>query len=336
MMNQMMAETLTIGTAHKAALPGWPAAGKTGTSRKISATPGSSATPRILSPASGSAMTTARRPSTSPAAACRWRSGAASCAARIRACRSQACPALQRRRFVLRIVRQRSSPDACAADRVHAAGGMGRLRARTTWQRQSRRLAAEQSVRPPELVFTTPARSTARVASQRPSVTKPIVATPPRAARRFDPGTSRPARRTPRHALLNETKQRRGSAGAFGKRRHRAGDALRQHHAKAGEIDRHRQYQRQRRTSDRTRPPPPCASPPARRRSRAESEHAVEPEPHDQPRRQRRAGHIADRAKREGNTEIKRREAVEILQHEGRAGNPGEQIRHSSPRQWPR
>jgi len=33
MMNQMMSETLTIGTAHKAALPGWPAAGKTGTSQ---------------------------------------------------------------------------------------------------------------------------------------------------------------------------------------------------------------------------------------------------------------------------------------------------------------
>ncbi len=33
MMNQMMQETLTIGTAHKAALPGWPAAGKTGTSQ---------------------------------------------------------------------------------------------------------------------------------------------------------------------------------------------------------------------------------------------------------------------------------------------------------------
>jgi penicillin-binding protein 1A len=29
----MMEETLTIGTAHKAALPGWPAAGKTGTSQ---------------------------------------------------------------------------------------------------------------------------------------------------------------------------------------------------------------------------------------------------------------------------------------------------------------
>jgi penicillin-binding protein 1A len=33
MMNTMMAETLIIGTAHKAALPGWPAAGKTGTSQ---------------------------------------------------------------------------------------------------------------------------------------------------------------------------------------------------------------------------------------------------------------------------------------------------------------
>jgi len=32
-MNEMMAQTLTIGTAHKATLPGWPAAGKTGTSQ---------------------------------------------------------------------------------------------------------------------------------------------------------------------------------------------------------------------------------------------------------------------------------------------------------------
>ena len=33
MMNMMMKETLTTGTAHKAALPGWAAAGKTGTSQ---------------------------------------------------------------------------------------------------------------------------------------------------------------------------------------------------------------------------------------------------------------------------------------------------------------
>ncbi len=35
MMNAMMRETLTIGTAHKADLPGWPAAGKTGTSQEF-------------------------------------------------------------------------------------------------------------------------------------------------------------------------------------------------------------------------------------------------------------------------------------------------------------
>jgi len=33
MMNEMMTQTLTVGTAHKASLPGWPAAGKTGTSQ---------------------------------------------------------------------------------------------------------------------------------------------------------------------------------------------------------------------------------------------------------------------------------------------------------------
>ncbi len=35
MMNAMMRETLTMGTAHKAELPGWPAAGKTGTSQEF-------------------------------------------------------------------------------------------------------------------------------------------------------------------------------------------------------------------------------------------------------------------------------------------------------------
>ena len=35
MMNTMMQQTLTIGTAHKAALFGWPAAGKTGTSQEF-------------------------------------------------------------------------------------------------------------------------------------------------------------------------------------------------------------------------------------------------------------------------------------------------------------
>src|SRR4029077_19229521 len=35
MMNAMMQETLLVGTARKAELPGWPAAGKTGTSQEF-------------------------------------------------------------------------------------------------------------------------------------------------------------------------------------------------------------------------------------------------------------------------------------------------------------
>ena len=76
MMNTMMQETLTIGTAHKATLPAGRRPARPARHR-ISATPGSLATPRSWSPASGSAMTTVRRPKRSPAAACRPRSGAA-------------------------------------------------------------------------------------------------------------------------------------------------------------------------------------------------------------------------------------------------------------------
>ena len=92
-----------------------------------------------------------------------------------------------------------------------------------------------------------------------------------------------------RHALLDEAEQRGGRAGALGKRRHRAGDRLRQHHAEAGEIDRHRQDQRERPRSRpsataATMPSPPSAqaqapmpimpSSPSRVTSRADS---VEP-----------------------------------------------------------
>ena len=61
MMNQMMQETLTTGTARKAAPPASRPPARPAPARII-ATPGSSATPAIWSPASGSAMTTIRRP----------------------------------------------------------------------------------------------------------------------------------------------------------------------------------------------------------------------------------------------------------------------------------
>ena len=60
---------------------------------RIAATPGSSATRAISSPASGSATTTVRRPKRPRAAICRWRSGRATCASRMRASRRSRCRA---------------------------------------------------------------------------------------------------------------------------------------------------------------------------------------------------------------------------------------------------
>ncbi len=61
MMNAMMHETLATGTARKAELRRLARRGQDRHRRRISATPGSSATPAISSPASGSATTTTRR-----------------------------------------------------------------------------------------------------------------------------------------------------------------------------------------------------------------------------------------------------------------------------------
>ena len=77
MMNVMMHEALVSGTARHAELPGWLAAGKTGTSQDYRDA-WFIGTRRISSPGSGSAMTIIRRPTRRPAAACRSRSGAGS------------------------------------------------------------------------------------------------------------------------------------------------------------------------------------------------------------------------------------------------------------------
>ena len=59
MMNAMMHETFVIGTASKAEIPGWEARRQDRHHARISAMPGSSASPATSSPASGSATTTA-------------------------------------------------------------------------------------------------------------------------------------------------------------------------------------------------------------------------------------------------------------------------------------
>ena len=85
MMNAMMRETLRVGTAQqgRSCRNGRPPARPA--PARISATPGSSATPPISSPGSGSATTIPRRRAAPPAAACRSTSGPASCAAPTRA-----------------------------------------------------------------------------------------------------------------------------------------------------------------------------------------------------------------------------------------------------------
>ena len=91
MMNTMMRETLQIGTAQKAQLAGWPAAGKTGTSQDFRDAWFIGYTGHLVTGVwlgnDDSSPTKKKR----PAAACRWKSGPASCAAPIRAWRSPPC-----------------------------------------------------------------------------------------------------------------------------------------------------------------------------------------------------------------------------------------------------
>ena len=107
----------------------------------------------------------------------------------------------------------------------------------------------------------------ARVEIHSTSVAQPIAATAAASGQALDPSSAsdhRPAQR--RRALLHEAEQRGGRARALRKRRHRAGDRLRQHHAEAGEIERHRQHQRGGGGQARARPPSPCRArrPPSR------------------------------------------------------------------------
>ena len=110
-----------------------------------------------------------------------------------------------------------------------------------------------------------------------------------------------------RQDLLHETEQRRRRAGAIGKRHQRTGDRLRQHHAETGEIDRDRQHQRPRRGQTERQRRRHAEAADGQQYS-AKPNNAIESDPHHQPRRNRRTDHIADRAEREGDAEIKRRQ----------------------------
>ena len=105
MMNEMMAQTLTIGTAHKAALPGWPAAGKTGTSQDFRDAWFIGYTAHLVTGVwLGNDDGTPTKKVTG--GGCQWKSGAVSCAAPTKACRSPPCPARRRRRVLRAVQRQ--------------------------------------------------------------------------------------------------------------------------------------------------------------------------------------------------------------------------------------
>ena len=93
MMNAMLEQTLL--DRHREARPTCRAGRRRArpAPARITATPGSSATPASSSPASGSAMTIIRRPKRPRAPICRWKSGAATCATRSRAWWWRDCPA---------------------------------------------------------------------------------------------------------------------------------------------------------------------------------------------------------------------------------------------------
>ena len=221
-------------------------------------------------------MTTARRPSMSPAAACRWKSGAASCATRIRACRSPRFRAPAAAVFA-GLVRRQCTP-ARETDRGRAPPGADPVGQQSPTARSAsldgwllnnlfgrRRISAWRR-----------ARAQPRVAIHNTSVAQPIAATPAANGQALVPSIA--DHRTDIAATLCCTKPSNGRPRrALRKWRHGAGDRLRQHHAEAGEIDRHRQNERRRPRSSRP-DRHDHANPAGGNAQAAEAQNAVEPE----------------------------------------------------------
>ena len=309
MMNQMMAETLTIGTAHKAALPGWPAAGKTGTSQDFRDAWFIGYTAHLVTGVwLGNDDGTPTKHVTGGGLPVeiwsRFMRGAhqgvpvASLPGRPAAASSRDCSATARGRHRPR--RCNRLPPRARPRPEPAASTAGCLTVSSAAVSASRRGGSP------------------RVASQSSNVANPIAATPSASGQALARGTIRPPRRTPpprSAAKIRTATTRRRPARETASSRRRCPAAApcrgRQDRPPSGS------------TSDMEDASPSAtaatiAKPAGSAGAAAEPEDAVEPEANDQPRGKCRAGHIANRAEREGDAEIKRREAVEILQHEGR------------------
>ena len=325
MMNEMMAQTLTIGTAHKAALPGWPAAGKTGTSQDFRDAWFIGYTAHLVTGVwLGNDDGTPTKKVTGGGLPVeiwsRFMRGA-----------HQGVPVA-------------ALPGPPAGDAVRdCSAAMRRRVKRTAWRRRRRfkppamrhRRAAAASTAGCSIICSGAAETSAvwpRARAPRASksisrsVAQPITATAPASGQALDAeqrADHHPAQRRARSAARSRAARRPRPPvpeTASWRRRSPAAAPCRDRRDKAPSATPARRRRSSPNATAITMPSPPAAiaaaptpsvrSSPCRITSRAA---------------QRRAGHVADRADREGDAELERREAIEILQDEGRAGNPGEQ-----------
>ena len=273
MMNEMMEQTLTIGTAHKAALPGWPAAGKTGTSQDFRDAWFIGYTAHLVTGVwLGNDDGTPTKKVTGGGLPVeiwsRFMRGAHQ-GVPVAALPGPPAGGLFSGLF------GGNAPAPCNGR--HGAAGADPIAPAT---RQPARAAASTAGCS---IICSAAAGTSAVWPRAPaaralistaaSVAQPIAATAPASGQALLP-SSEPttAPHSAATALLHEAEQRGGRARAFRKRRHGAGDRLRQHHAETGEIERHRQHQRGGGGQSERDRQPPCRGrrpPSPRRRGRA-------------------------------------------------------------------
>ena len=329
MMNAMMRETLTSGTARKADLPGWPAAGKTGTSQDFRDAWFVGYTSQLVTGVwfGNDDFSPTRKATGGGLPVEAW---------------SRFMKAAHQGISVTDLPGSAASPAAIAstgfspgvvsaAPPPAAATGPGR---------------AGEPVRPAEGTIDGwlmnrlfPGRSSR---ARRADAAGEIPHHRRQASRSRHRDRERPRRRpqgVPDHGahdrgrrLLDHAAERGGRAGMMGKRLQRRREGLRHDQAHAGEIDRDRHREAQARPRQE---PDRCDQSEAAggHRDRADADGAIESEAHDDSRRKRRPQHESDRREAERNAEGERRQAVKVLQHEWRRGNPGEQPAEADRRQ---
>ena len=314
MMNTMMQETLLTGTARKAELPGWPAAGKTGTSQDFRDAWFIGYTGHLVTGVwLGNDNSSPTKKTTGGGLPVEiW--------SKFMKTAHQGVPVVGLPGVSERTADRRPAAVRRRADDAAGAGvqpgrpGPGGFR-----RRRHRQLADQPAVRP-ALIFHSSS-------DKPPASTIAMASGHARQAERVAEDRADHRRRGLRH----EAEQRRRGAGAVGIGQQCAGLRLGQGHAHADGVE-----------ADR-RDHAPCAErregqqqshhqSAERHRGSAEAHRPPAAPAHHEARRDRGAHHVARRPHRKRHTERQRRQAVDVLQHERGAGYPGEQTAQATRR----